>query len=530
MAELINRTDNLNQGREKLNKAIGQAEESLNKSIDADTKATEALSNSESTQEQLDTVVIEGDSSVEAAQARVNADNTKTYATLKERLDQENKEVKIVLAEKANKERLEDILINVKDFGAIGDGITDDSIAIQTAIDSVESGSIFFPFGQYVISATIILKNNIHLVGVNSSGADSSGTTILFKGDSPYAISLTGETSRENVHIKNLGVINKSGNMSDGIYLNRFTTQCMIENVAIKGFKNNLVIERAWYCTINNLDVSYGKEENIILRRANGITLSNIRSRYATISGLAITNDCNNLVIIGGAFEGCTHGIKIMNGKNININTYFEGNKTHDIYCTEQSGANGKSVNIYNCFFNPVTDSNATTQQYAIYFENVNVGSVKGCYFADRGVAATRVGSKSSDIYIENNFYVEPSKVITDAGTNTRLNEPQVFNDINLGRLLTDLNGNSRSITNLHRLNGRSDRALDISGGGQDIRLNFNNKKATGFYYGTGRIAYFENSDLYFEANGRGIVIKDKTTGLPYRVIVNNGVLDIESI
>ena len=54
-------------------------------------KAEEALSRANSVQEQLNQVVIDGDSSVEAAQARVDADGN-TYNTLKERLDDKETE------------------------------------------------------------------------------------------------------------------------------------------------------------------------------------------------------------------------------------------------------------------------------------------------------------------------------------------------------------------------------------------------------------------------------------------------------
>src|SRR5690606_13534563 len=58
---------------------------------------TQALAKSESTQTQLDTIVIDGDSSVEAAQARVSVEGT-PYATLKQRLDTEYEEVTTQLA------------------------------------------------------------------------------------------------------------------------------------------------------------------------------------------------------------------------------------------------------------------------------------------------------------------------------------------------------------------------------------------------------------------------------------------------
>src|SRR5690625_2786749 len=84
--EHINKTDTLNEGREKLNAAIDGANAADVTSKAADTKATQALANSESTQTQLDTIVIDGDSSVEAAQARVD-EKGEPHPTLKARID-----------------------------------------------------------------------------------------------------------------------------------------------------------------------------------------------------------------------------------------------------------------------------------------------------------------------------------------------------------------------------------------------------------------------------------------------------------
>ena len=44
--------------------------------------------------------------------------------------------------------------VNVLDFGAIGDGINDDTAAVQAAIDAAESG-VFFPAGTYRCNATL---------------------------------------------------------------------------------------------------------------------------------------------------------------------------------------------------------------------------------------------------------------------------------------------------------------------------------------------------------------------------------------
>jgi hypothetical protein len=58
--------------------------------------------------------------------------------------------------------------VNAFMFGAIGDGIADDTIAIQKAIDTVNKLNI--PTGAYLISAPIkILKSNVHITGDGAS-------------------------------------------------------------------------------------------------------------------------------------------------------------------------------------------------------------------------------------------------------------------------------------------------------------------------------------------------------------------------
>jgi hypothetical protein len=78
-------------------------------------------------------------------------------------------------------------VVNVKDFGAVGDGVADDTVAIQAAInkaDALGGSEVQLSAGRYVISDTLVLKNKVQLVGQGSAAteiylANSSNVTMI---------------------------------------------------------------------------------------------------------------------------------------------------------------------------------------------------------------------------------------------------------------------------------------------------------------------------------------------------------------
>ena len=60
----------------------------------------------------------------------------------------------------------DEISANVRDFGAVGDGLADDTAAIQSALDSCKStgGTVFFPEGTYVITAYLVFYSHQALI------------------------------------------------------------------------------------------------------------------------------------------------------------------------------------------------------------------------------------------------------------------------------------------------------------------------------------------------------------------------------
>ena len=79
--------------------------------------------------------------------------------------------------------------VNVKDFGAVGDGVVDDTTAIQAAVD--EGGTVFLPKGIYKITSTIDITNPgcLTILGEGSTPQTALGQNIMdytFKGTAIY--------------------------------------------------------------------------------------------------------------------------------------------------------------------------------------------------------------------------------------------------------------------------------------------------------------------------------------------------------
>lgn len=88
---------------------------------------------------------------------------------------------------KASYSMITGAVINVLDYGAVGNGIANDTAAIQAAIDAAQgTQQVFFPAGTYKVTATLNLYKGSNLIGVNESqglweyASGFIGTKILF--------------------------------------------------------------------------------------------------------------------------------------------------------------------------------------------------------------------------------------------------------------------------------------------------------------------------------------------------------------
>ena len=68
--------------------------------------------------------------------------------------------------------------MSVKDFGAVGDGATDDTTAVNSAIAAITKGRVIFPPGDYIITIASLVFSNKSISFDLSSGATINGTSV----------------------------------------------------------------------------------------------------------------------------------------------------------------------------------------------------------------------------------------------------------------------------------------------------------------------------------------------------------------
>lgn len=237
-------------------------------------------------------------------------------------------------------------IYNVLDYSATGNGSTDDSTAIQNAINAAGTaggGIIYFPPGTYCCNNISVTVSGIYLKGCCTASCLANNST-----NHPTVTFGNGSTMIYNFTVEDLYFSQKSGTPVSG-------------NCAVQ------------------------------LNKAGGTRLKNVsvgNSPAAMYDGLSLINQCSQIFVNSCDFTNNLHNGLSSNGTNDLYvdNTKADANGNHGFYCVDMSGsyftnvtAWGNTVNGFNIA------QGALTQSENMFFTNC-VGDTSG---ADNWVIST---------------------------------------------------------------------------------------------------------------------------------------------
>ncbi len=207
------------------------------------------------------------------------------------------------------------------DFGAKGDGVTDDTAAIQAAFDAIASTggirTVYFPSGTYIISAVINLnKNNIMVRGEGESSVVQVKNNVGDLQLNGYGAMFIIATGSNHIVIKDFLLDGNADNNTTSTYsaikgIN--TDHLTIQDMTIKNTPFNAILLTATTLPHTNFKVMNNKLLNI--------GWQSIQVRYGDtgiVSGNNLVSSGNHgIAITFGDTAGTTSSSRVLVSKNI---------------------------------------------------------------------------------------------------------------------------------------------------------------------------------------------------------------------
>lgn len=306
---------------------------------------------------------------------------------------------------KANNRMIDGAVSSVIDFGAIGDGVTDDTSAVQLALAA--GGVIYFPAGTYKITSfSITPLANSRLIG------DGQGISTIKFVSTTTTSKIDFDTTNGNISFENLSIYH------DGIA----SETCQIiaffnDNINVKNceiYSNDAsgvdTATNAFYFL--NADCDNIKVKDCNIHHVNRVILK-ANASIANVTN--VTFDSNHIHDLGeGGVQfnfpsGSISGVKI-------INNYFDRfySGTEKIFC---GGASLKNAVIANNVFTGNANECIHLEEAG---ENISItgnnfeANADGIFITDNNVSGTY--EKPEQIVISGNTFFDASLTRANTG------------------------------------------------------------------------------------------------------------------
>lgn len=303
-------------------------------------------------------------------------------------------------------------IVNPIDFGAKGDGITDDTAAIQAAINAAKVIRLD-DFANYVISSPVVLPSKRRIIGNNATFTAASQALSAFFTANSLAVN---DVNISDVIFDGKGTFGGSGatakfsNANVGIYLNAGGSNWRIQNCKFTGMDRAATLTAGDQVSITNNHVLNNGLAGFSLTNVTNFEVSNniingvlgddnypgnTYGKFgdgiyldACVGGVVAGNQITRCVRIGICLESSTSAVN----KNISIS----GNSISDLTNSRNTEANcgiwvegGKSDGSVSITGNTVRYTSAWTGQKAYGILCLNGGTVTGNYLYGPGTGTS---------------------------------------------------------------------------------------------------------------------------------------------
>lgn len=235
--------------------------------------------------------------------------------------------------------RIYDGFVNVKWFGATGDGTTDDTDAIDDAVAFVVAAAaktLYFPKGTYKKTSKITIDNNVCLLG---DGRKASTLLFTHTGEGIEAVSPINSSTGLWARVEHLGVTCNNASNADAGIVDTGGAFISITDVYVSGFLYGVVLDQSEVVEIDQLDVlvsAYGgsgdKPRGVWIVNGddytaladtyytNRITIRHSNFNGVTTNNYGIVDDGGvNHEIVGCNINACETGIRAAGVRGLTI-------------------------------------------------------------------------------------------------------------------------------------------------------------------------------------------------------------------